>query len=381
MDSVLPALIVVLFLAFANGANDNFKGVATLYGSGKMDYRSALIWATITTGLGSIAALVLAKGLIAAFSGKGLVPDSVVLLKSFSLAVGFSAAATVMLATKLGFPISSTHALTGALAGAGFFASPAGVNLSKLATSFLGPLLASPIAAVAIVSCVYPLFQMFTRKRIAKDESCICVGEVAIEPSLTNNPAMATASMYLSKSSSFALETGTIESCDNTFDGRATALTASKALNAMHYLSGGVVGFARGLNDTPKIAAILLAGSALPTSFAVLFVGLFIAVGGLLNSRKVAETMSKKVMTMDPTQGLTANVVTGFLVVFASKWGLPVSTTHVSCGSIFGIGAVTRRANFSVIFSILLAWITTLPLAALLGALFFQTFVALGVSQ
>ncbi|MBI3535310.1 MAG: inorganic phosphate transporter, partial [Deltaproteobacteria bacterium] len=64
-----------IFLAYANGSNDNFKGVATLLGSKTTTYKNALSWATLTTLAGSLAALVLAHGLISSFSGKGLVPD------------------------------------------------------------------------------------------------------------------------------------------------------------------------------------------------------------------------------------------------------------------------------------------------------------------
>ena len=68
-----PVIIVgaTLFVAYANGANDNFKGVATLFGSGTTDYRKALGWATITTLAGSVTALFLAAELISVFQGKG----------------------------------------------------------------------------------------------------------------------------------------------------------------------------------------------------------------------------------------------------------------------------------------------------------------------
>jgi inorganic phosphate transporter, PiT family len=71
---------------------------------------------------------------------------------------------------------------------------------------------------------------------------------------------------------------------------------------------------------------------------------------------------------MNPGQGFTANLVTSLLVTAASRFGLPVSTTHVSVGALFGIGLVNGTANRSMILVILLAWITTLPLAGLLGA-------------
>ena len=61
----------------------------------------------------------------------------------------------------------------------------------------------------------------------------------------------------------------------------------------------------------------------------------------------------------------SANLVTSFLVIFASKWGMPVSTTHVSCGALFAIGVANGQARWNVIRTILLAWLLTLPMAAL----------------
>ena len=101
------------------------------------------------------------------------------------------------------------------------------------------------------------------------------------------------------------------------------------------------------------------------------------ALGGLLNARKVAETMSKKITGMNPGQGFTANLVTSLLVAAASIRSLPVSTTHVSVGALFGIGVVNRTAQMRTILSILLAWVSTLPIAAALAAATYQAVRAL----
>src|SRR5438445_2311966 len=134
-------LISVVFLAYTNGANDNFKGVATLFGCGTARYRTALAWATVTTLAGSLAALYLAAGLVEAFSGKGLVPDAVARSPDFLLAVSSGAAVTVLLATRLGMPVSTTHALTGALIGAGLPAAHGDVRFAALGQMFVLPLL------------------------------------------------------------------------------------------------------------------------------------------------------------------------------------------------------------------------------------------------
>src|SRR5437867_1691744 len=133
-------LLAVLALAYANGANDNFKGVATLFGSGTCTYRTALAWATVTTLAGSLLALVLADGLVSAFKGKGLVPDAVTTQPTFLMAVACGAALTILVATYAGLPVSTTHALTGGLVGAGVFAAPGEVRFAALGQSFLLPL-------------------------------------------------------------------------------------------------------------------------------------------------------------------------------------------------------------------------------------------------
>src|SRR4051812_20411962 len=143
-------LVAVLFLAFANGANDNFKGVATLFGSGTARYRTALAWATLTTLGGSLLALALAGGLVDTFKGKGLVPDAVTADPRFLLAVGLGAALPALPPPRLGLPVSTTHALTGGLVGAGLLAAGGDVRFSALTSSFVAPLLFAPVASLVL---------------------------------------------------------------------------------------------------------------------------------------------------------------------------------------------------------------------------------------
>jgi PiT family inorganic phosphate transporter len=156
-------------------------------------------------------------------------------------------------------------------------------------------------------------------------------------------------------------------------------LEAGRVLDGLHFLSCGAVSLARGLNDTPKIVALLLAGEALNPNLGLALVAVVMAVGGVLNARKVALTMSRKITGMNPGQGFTGNLVTAVLVASASRLGLPVSTTHVSCGALFGIGVVNRKAQVKTILTILLAWVTTLPIAAALAAGLCLLFRALNI--
>lgn len=356
-------LLAALAIAFANGANDNFKGVATLFGGGTANYRRALLWATATTMAGSVSALTLASSLVARFSGRGLVPDAVTADPAFLTAVGGGAAATVLLATLAGFPISTTHALTGALVGAGFFAANGELNLSALGTGFVAPLLISPLAAAVLLAGLYALVRSLGSRFGATQDICVCV--VKTQPAFQSAAAAYSNAVTDAPSVPGGLPiVAPVSECKA--HGLKPRATTSALLDGAHYLSAGAVGFARGVNDTPKLLALLLpAQTLLPVGFAIPLLAALVAIGGLIGARRVAETMSHRVTVMTPGQGFMANATTATLVLFASRFSLPVSTTHVAMGSLFGLGTVTGTARWRTIVQIVLAWIVTLPCAAL----------------
>ncbi|MBL9179953.1 MAG: inorganic phosphate transporter [Verrucomicrobiaceae bacterium] len=314
----MPALLIfaVLVVAYANGANANFKGVASLFGSGTTRYRTAVNWAAVTTAVGCIAAMFLATSMLKAFSGKGLVPDALIAQPGFLLAVAGGAGLTGFLATRLGFPVSTTHMLTGALLGAGWVAGD--VNVARLWEAFVKPLLLSPVLAVLAGSLLYLILKML---RLAPDHR-------------------------------------------------------TRTLDTLHFLSAGAVCFARGLNDTPKMAALLLGISWLQGSAGMILIAAAMALGGLISAKQVAETLAHKITGMNPGQGFAANLATALLVTTASLHGLPVSTTHVSVGALLGIGITTRQAKWRTVIPVLAAWVITLPVSALVAALLFKTLPA-----
>jgi PiT family inorganic phosphate transporter len=358
---LLSLLVLVLALAYANGANDTFNGVATLFGGGTTDYRGALAWALLTTMAGSALALVLAADLVSTFRGRGLVPDAVAVEPTFVVAVAASAGLTVLLATWLGLPVSTTHAIVGGLLGAGLVANGGAISARPLASTFLLPLLCSPLLACALAFVMYPALRSGRRALGITRQSCACVGVVQAE-------VIAAGGTLAMGSRDVVATTGHLADCSERYDGRMLGLDAGRALDVLHHVSSGAVGFARGLNDTPKIVALLLAAPLLAPGLGVALVAAVMAAGGWLGARRVAETMSCRITRMSPGQGLAANMVTSGLVVLASCLGLPVSTTHVSVGALFGIGAVTGTARTRTVLGILLAWLVTLPLAAALAA-------------
>jgi len=364
----------VFWLAWSNGANDNFKGVATLYGSGTATYATALRWSTAATLLGSLVSVGLAHALLQRFSGKGLVPEELI-TPVFLGSVAAAGAATVMFATLVGMPTSTTHALTGSLVGAALTAGWSTVNGSILMTKFAQPLLLSPVLAIMLIAAVYPVLSWIRKRTGVERQTCICIGNSAPRPVATiNNESIA---MLAGGPAELSLEIGPADRCVQRYAGRCVGVDAQTTVDSIHYLSAAAVCFARAVNDTPKIAALLLTSLALGgsvlmgNSLGLLLVALAMAAGGWLHARKVAQTMSRRITDLNPGQGLTASLVTAVLVLGASRLGVPVSTTHVSCGSIFGIGLVNKTRSWSTIRSILATWVTTLPVGMLLGACFF----------
>ncbi|MEH2372659.1 inorganic phosphate transporter [Nostoc sp.] len=303
-------------MAYSNGANDNFQGVATLFGSRTTSYQTAILWASFTTLAGAVAATFLASTLVKNFSGKGLVPDAIANSPEFHIAVAIAAGLTVLIAALMGFPISTTHSLTGAIIGAALVAIGLKVNFSALGTSFILPLLLSPIIAIPLGAGIYSL------------------------------------SGYIN--SKFKLPVN------------------QKMIDTYHFISAGIVSFTRGLNDTPKIVSLILIIEYFSIRGGMITIAIAMALGGLLNSQKVAVTMSTKITSMNQTQGLSANIVTGVLVIAASLFGLPVSTNYVSVASIFGVGLIAKKVNIQVSYQIVLSWLLTLPTAAIISGITYR---------
>jgi inorganic phosphate transporter, PiT family len=362
--TIMLLFITVCFLAFSNGANDNFKGVASLFGSGTTSYRAALTWATITTLAGSICALFLAQTLLVKFSGKGLAPDELIHSIPFITAVAAGAGMTVILATRLGFPISTTHALVGALTGSSLLATGT-IKFAALGSSFVLPLLLSPLVAMLLAIAVYTGLRQIRKRKAISDLLCLCVEK---QPTITASYFTDTADT-LALGQSNTLSIGNQSACDKRYAGVIFGIDVQRVVDTLHFFSAGAVCFARGLNDTPKIAALLLLAPGLILQDKIVLIALMMAAGGLLNARRVAETMSHKITAISHGQGLSANITTAILVIVASKYGLPVSTTHVSVGALFGIGLTTKQANYRMMASILLSWLLTLPCAALCSAI------------
>jgi PiT family inorganic phosphate transporter len=352
-------VLVTLALAFANGANDVSKGISTLVGSGVSNYRRAVIWGSLCTVAGAVVAGFLTQALVSTFNGKGLLAQPQT-SHAFLLAVACGAVAWLIVATRTGLPVSTTHSLAGALVGTALVSVGTGGIAWKAAASKVAiPLLLSPAIALLLLIAILPLLRPFLARFT---RYCVCVE--AAESTLVTPEGMTL------RQSMTTVQAGADRAC-------TTSVARFGVVDTLHWISSGATSFFRGVNDAPKVLAI---GIAAGTVAGLTNIGLYVLVAGamgagsLLAGFRVTRTLAEKVTPIEPGNGFAANVVTALLVAVASRFALPVSTTHVSTGAIVGVGLSRGGGDlrWKTVGEMLLAWVVTLPASGALAALAYE---------
>jgi PiT family inorganic phosphate transporter len=310
-------LSVLFVLAFANGANDVGKSVASLMSTtgpgGPRLRRRALLWGGVFSGLGSISAILISGRLLTVFTPQSILRNSTD--SSFILAVLVGAAIWILIATLFRLPVSTTHTILGAVLLQGIFL----FGLSSLKLDFLAIRVILPLAAGPFVALI----------------------ALSILRRLTRRPLTQTSE---EKSPRFA--------------------------KISHWGSAAATAYARGINDAPKMAALgaffFVAGSTYAVWGPYSIVAVAIVAGSLVLGHRVALELVKRVVPLDHTQRLQAGIVTATLVSVGAYLGAPLSTTHVHEGSTAGIGG-KKEVIVSALRGMVLPWLVTLPAAGLLA--------------
>jgi inorganic phosphate transporter, PiT family len=349
-------------LAFANGANDVSKGVATLAGAGRTSYRRAIAWGTLWTCVGAVASLVISVGLVKAFTSSIVAPD-VLGLPTFPFAVAAGAAGWVLFASATGLPVSTTHALTGAIVGMALMAAgPGSIRWPVLLSGIAAPLALSPLLAGGIGFGMHAIARRM-------GQACVCIEHcaqpeaVGPDGTMTSLGSPYTRVMACRAADHLGVSGGTPSDAHRLLPGAA-----------LHWGAAAALSFARGVNDNAKLAAIATLGftamgAPLAAAFAVTAAAM--TVGSYAAGLRVTRTLGERVVHMDQDTGLAAALTSAGLVLAASFHALPVSTTHVSTGAIVGSGIRQGRhaVEWRRVGGLVSAWLVTLPIAAALAAL------------
>lgn len=359
---IVIIIVAGVAIAAANGSNDVSKGIATLIGAGIANYKRALSWGTLFTALGAVTGAVLATALVETFGGN-LLGESAIPTLPVALATILGAAGWVIFATRTGLPVSTTHAIVGSLVGVALVAfGTGGLAWNTLIWKVATPLLLSPLVSLALTILIRKVWDRRRAHGLA-DADCICVH--ATEPVTASGNA-------------YAIVEGQQRLIVDTCKVHGQPQTASGvfvSIDRLHWLTAGLTSFARGMNDAPKLAGLMLAASvlapvdAISTPAAFFTIAVAMTAGAIFAGRRVAKVLAEDVTVMGHREGFVANLVTAGLVSSGAILGLPMSTTHVSGTAIMGVGAAGAKGDLraDTVRKLITAWVITLPGAALIG--------------
>jgi PiT family inorganic phosphate transporter len=173
---------------------------------------------------------------------------------------------------------------------------------------------------------------------------------------------------------------------------RSTPFTVDKKFRVLQLGSAALYSIGHGANDAQKtmgiIAGLLFAEGLLGQDFyvpfwVVLSCQIAMGLGTLIGGWRIVRTMGSRITRLKPVQGFCAETAGAATLYLATSFGVPVSTTHTITGAITGVGAAKRvsAVRWSIAGSIVIAWIITLPAAAVIGALFYEGVALLNAAR
>jgi PiT family inorganic phosphate transporter len=358
---IIVAVILISLLSFSNGANDVSKAVATLAGAKITSMRNAVMWGTLWTLVGSMSGLYLGAAIIKNIS-ESIYTSQPVFSLAMALAIALTPSLWVILATWKKWPVSTTHAVVGGLLGSGIAAlGISGISWGNTLLKLGLPLLLSPFLAIGLAYTLTPILQ---KVAISIERVRLCLLPI---------PKFAFVGF---NKNTIQLDQNCIV-CDCDSSQAQLNHNISVSVDHMHWLTSGVLAFSRGLNDTPKLIAVILpfilvGGVAIQMQMMFWISAISMGLGGILIGSRITKVLGFKITQLDHTQGFSANLISAFIVLFASKLGAPVSTTHVSSCSIMGIGLSGGKGlQKDTLNTMLYAWLITVPATVVIASVIY----------
>jgi inorganic phosphate transporter, PiT family len=325
---VLVILVSLLF-DYTNGAHDSANAIATVVSTKVLSPRTAVIMAATLNFIGALVGTKVAHTI-----GSGIVrPEMIAGSQGIVLAALFGAIAWNFLTWYIGLPSSSSHALIGGLIGAAVtFGGWGSLNYLNIFQKVILPLFLSPLAGmiggyILMVALAWLCFRSHPRK------------------------------------------------CSNTF-------------RRLQILSSAFMATSHGLNDAQKTMGIMTLALFLFHQVPVMEIPLWVklscatamALGTATGGWKIVKTMGQKIFKLEPIHGFAVDTAAALVITAASSVGAPISTTHTISSSVLGVGASKRLSavRWGIAGHMVIAWILTLPAAALFAGSFLYSFRLLG---
>jgi len=404
---LVSAVIISFYASFMGGANDFANAFGTSVGSGSITIKQAVLIALFAELFGAV----LVGGHVTDTVRKGIVDPSCFETEPMMLVYGLLAALVgsglfLQIATHFGLPVSTTHAIVGSMVGFGLVALGFDAvnwgNVGYIATSWV----VSPIGGGIVAYLTFRIIQHQILEK--KDPVAVASRIVPIFVGITCSTIVLTMiykglknihlSLSLTQAVLAALFIGLVAAIITRFllpqsdkrDRRIQLVMVEKKFSYLQVLTAAYIAFAHGANDVANsigplagIWAIYHKGliglkSEVPVWILVMG-GTGIVIGLAVLGWRVIETVGKKITSITPSRGFSAEFAAATVVLIFSKLGMPVSTTHTLVGAVIGVGMARgfSAIDIRVVRKILTSWVVTIPAAAVLTALTYTLLMAI----
>jgi len=401
------AAVFGLFMAWGIGANDVANAMATSVGSKALTIKQAIVVAAVFEFLGAV----LAGGAVTDTVRKGIVDTDLLagdpkLLVYGMLAALLAAGTWLFIASRNGWPVSTTHSIVGAIVG---FAA-VGIGVDAVQWGRVGTIVmswvASPLTAGFIAYLIYqsvqrlilrqddplerakryvPVYIFFAAFTITLVTILKGLKHVGLDMSLRDSYILAIA-IAVGIAVIGAIAIRRIQP-DKKADKSQHFYTVERVFGVLMVVTACGMAFAHGSNDVanaigPLAAVVSVAQNGVITAKSTLPVwvlmlgGAGIVVGLATYGRHVIATVGKKITQLTPSRGFAAELAAATTIVIASGTGMPISTTHTLVGAVLGVGLARGidAIDLRVVARILVSWVVTIPAGAFLAIVFFFIF-------
>jgi PiT family inorganic phosphate transporter len=400
---ILLAVLFGLYMTWGVGANDVANAMGTSVGSGAITVRKAIMIAAVFEFAGAVLAGghvtgTIRKGIISA----GAVPSPEVLVLGM-LAALLAAGTWLMIASSLGWPVSTTHTIVGALVGFGVI----GIGMHAVQWREVGSIVASWLVSPVLGMLLAWLLAISLQRLILNTEHPLRNAQVFgpvyvffmgfLISMVTIFKGLKHLNLDVSGGTAFLIAVATgivtavlgkllirrVQEPDDS-DTRTEYMAVERAFAPLCVFTACAMAFAHGSNDVANgigpLAAVVTTvttgqiGATAELPLWILLLGGFGIVLGLVTlGYRVMRTIGKRITELTPSRGFCAELAAAGTVVVASRFGLPVSTTHIIVGAVMGVGLARGIATIDlrVISRIVGSWVITVPAGALLAAFFY----------
>lgn len=399
-----PTLILIIaafagfFMAFGIGANDVANAMGTSVGSKAITFKQAVIIAAIFEFLGAY----LAGGEVTSTIRKGIVDPNLYADNNNIFIIGMlsalmAAGTWLFIASRKGWPVSTTHSIVGAIVGfvvisLGFEA----VSWSKVGT-IASSWVISPIIAGTMSFLIFLSAKKFILDRPNPEQAAISlipfysffvaviIGLVTARKGLKHVGIPLTDNEVLMVTIGFGVAVSIITAILLNFNAKKIKeYGVESAFAILMIVTASAMAFAHGSNDVANaigpVSAIISVASegaigskAAVNSWVLLLGGIGIVFGLAMLGGKVIKTVGTKITTLTPSLGFSAEMAAASTVVAATYLGFPISTTHTLVGAVIGVGLAkgVSHIDLNSIGRIILSWLITIPVGASLTILFY----------